>query len=77
MVFKWCITVMNALKPKSSAVLDLLATMEAFDKYYNLRDAIFQHHKEESKVVFDKECGSILITISQKRMAILCLSEYQ
>jgi hypothetical protein len=33
MAFKWVITMMNAPKPNSSAALDLLATMEAFDKY--------------------------------------------
>jgi hypothetical protein len=43
---KWVLTVMNAPRPNSSAALDLFATMEAFDKYNNLRDAIFQHHIE-------------------------------
>jgi hypothetical protein len=46
MAFKWGLTVMNAPKPNSSAALDLLATMEAFDKYNNFCDAIFQHHVE-------------------------------
>jgi hypothetical protein len=40
MAFKWGLTVMNDPKPKSSAAFDLLATMEAFNKYNNLRDAI-------------------------------------
>jgi hypothetical protein len=66
MAFKLCLTVMNALKPNSSAALDLLATMEAFDKYNNLRDAIFQHHKEESKVVSNNERDPILITIRDR-----------
>jgi hypothetical protein len=46
MALNWVLTVMNAPKPNSSAALDLFATMEAFDKYKNLRDAIFQHHIE-------------------------------
>jgi hypothetical protein len=41
MTFKWGLPVMNAPKPKSSAALDYMATMEAFDKYDNLRDAIY------------------------------------
>jgi hypothetical protein len=62
MTFKWGLTVMNAPKANSSAALDLLATMEAFDRYNNLRDAIFQHHAEESAVIFNTECDPILIT---------------
>jgi hypothetical protein len=61
MAFKWVLTVMNAPKPNSSAALDILATMEAFDKYNNLRDAIFQHHVEESA-----DCDPIIITIRAK-----------
>jgi hypothetical protein len=63
MAFKWELTVMNAPKPNSSATLDLLATMEAFDKNNNLRDAIFQHHVEESAVIFNTERDPVLITI--------------
>jgi hypothetical protein len=66
MAFKWGLTVMNAPKPNSSAALDLLTTMEAFDKYNNLRDAIFQHHVEESVVIFNTECDPVLITIRAK-----------
>jgi hypothetical protein len=66
MAFKWGLTVMNAPKPNSSAALDLLATMEAFKKYNNLRDAIFQHHVEESAVIFNTECDPVLITIRAK-----------
>jgi hypothetical protein len=66
MAFKWGITVMNAPKPNSSAAMDLLATMEAFDKYNNLRDAIFQHHVEESAVSFNTEFDPVLITIRAK-----------
>jgi hypothetical protein len=65
MAFKWGLTVMNAPKPNSSAALDLLATMEAFDKYNNLRDAIFQH-LEESAVIFNTERDQVLITIRAK-----------
>jgi hypothetical protein len=57
---------MNAPKPNSSAALDLLTTMEAFDKYKNLRDAIFQHHVEESVVIFNTERDPVLITIRAK-----------
>jgi hypothetical protein len=63
MAFKWGLTVMNAPKPKSSPALDLLATMEAFDKYNNLRDAIFQHHVEESGVIFNTNRDPVIITI--------------
>jgi hypothetical protein len=66
MAFKWGLTVMNAPKPNSSAALDVLATMEAFDKYNNLSDAILQHHEEESAVIFNTECDPILITIRAK-----------
>jgi hypothetical protein len=44
MVFKLGLAIMNALKPNPSADLDVLAMMEDFNKYYNLPDAIFQHH---------------------------------
>jgi hypothetical protein len=66
MAFKWGLTVVNAPKPNSSAALDLLATMEGFDKYNNLRDAIFQHHVEDSAVIFNIERDPILITIRAK-----------
>jgi hypothetical protein len=66
MAFKWGLTVMNAPKPNSSAALDLLATMEAFNKYNNLRDAIFQHHVEESAVIFNTERDPVIITIRAK-----------
>jgi hypothetical protein len=66
MAFKWGLTVMNAPKPNSSAALDLLATMEAFDKYNNLSDAIFQHHGKESAVIFNTERDPVLITIRAK-----------
>jgi hypothetical protein len=66
MTFKWGLIVMNASKPNSSAALDLLAKMEAFDKYNNLSDAIFQHHVEESAVIFNTEHDPILITIRAK-----------
>jgi hypothetical protein len=66
MAFKWGLTVMNSPKPNSSAALDLLATMEAFDKYNNLRDAIFQHHVEEPAVIFNTEVDTVLITICYK-----------
>jgi hypothetical protein len=66
MAFKWGLTVMNSPKPNSSAALDLLATMESFDKYNNLRDAILQHHVEESAVIFNTKVDPVLITISAK-----------
>jgi hypothetical protein len=66
MAFKWGITVMNAPKPNSSAALDLLATIEAFDKYNNFCDAIFQHHVEESAVIFNTERDPVIITIRAK-----------
>jgi hypothetical protein len=66
MAFKWGLTMMNALKPNSSADLDLLATMEAFDKNNNLHDAIFQRHVEESAVIFNTERDPVLITIRAK-----------
>jgi hypothetical protein len=58
--------VCNAPKPNSPVALDLLATIEAFDKYNNLRDAIFQHHIEESAVIFNTERDPVLITIRAK-----------
>jgi hypothetical protein len=66
MYFKWGLTVMNGPKPNSSAALDLLAMMEDFDKYDNLCDAIFQHHVEESAVIFNTERDPIIITIRSK-----------
>jgi hypothetical protein len=57
---------MNAPKPNSSTDLDLLATMEAFNKYNNLSDAIFQNHVEESAVIFNTERDPIIITICAK-----------
>jgi hypothetical protein len=57
---------MNTPKPNSSAILDLLAMVEAFNKYKNLRDAIFQHHVEESAVIFNTERDPILITLCAK-----------
>jgi hypothetical protein len=66
MAFKWGVTAMNAPKPNSSAALDLVATMEAFDKYNNLRDDIFQHHVEESAVIFNTERDTLIITIRAK-----------
>jgi hypothetical protein len=66
MASKWGLTVVNAPKPASSAALDLLAKMEAFDKYNNLRDAIFQHHVEESAVIFNTEVDPVLITTRAK-----------
>jgi hypothetical protein len=66
MAFKWGITVVNAPKLNSPVALDLLATMEAFDKYNNLRDAIFQHRVEESALIFNTERDPILITIHAK-----------
>jgi hypothetical protein len=67
MAFKWGLAVINAQHPSSSIPLDLLATMEAFDKYNNLRDAIFQHHVEESAVIFNTEVDPVIITIRAKR----------
>jgi hypothetical protein len=66
MAFKWGLAMMNAPKPKSSAALDLLATMEAFNKYNNLRDSIIQNHIEESAVIFNTERDTIIITIRAK-----------
>jgi hypothetical protein len=66
MAFKLGLTVMNAPKPNSSAALDLLATMEAFDKYNNLRHAILHHHVEESAVIFNTKVYPVLITIRTK-----------
>jgi hypothetical protein len=66
MVFKWGLAVMNAPKPNLSAALDLLATMETFDKYNNLRDAIFQQHVEVFAVNFNTERDPIIITICAK-----------
>jgi hypothetical protein len=66
MAFKWGLTVMNAPRPNSSAALELLATMEAFDKYNNLRDAIFQHHVRESAVISNTEVDPVIITIRAK-----------
>jgi hypothetical protein len=66
MAFKWGLTVMNAPKPNSSAAFDLLAMMEDVDTYNNLCDAIFQHHVEETAVIFNTQRDSIIITIRAK-----------
>jgi hypothetical protein len=66
MAFKWGLTMMNAPNPNSSAAIDLLAKMEAFDKYNNVRDAIFQRHVEESVVTLNTKRDPILITIRAK-----------
>jgi hypothetical protein len=66
MAFKWGLAVMNSPNPNSSAALDLLAMMEALDKYNNLRDAIFQHHVEETAVIFNTERDPVIITIRAK-----------
>jgi hypothetical protein len=66
MAFKRKLTVMNAPKPNLFATLDLLARMEGFEKYNNLRDAIFQHHIQESSVIFNTERDPILIIIRAK-----------
>ena len=47
MAFKFGLTVMNCPKPNLPESFDLIATMEAFDTYTNLRDAIFQYYKDE------------------------------
>jgi hypothetical protein len=69
---------MNAPDPNSSAALDLSATMEDFDKYNNLRDALFQHHIEESALIFNTERDPILMTILAKGCIPLLIkvSEY-
>jgi hypothetical protein len=67
MAFKWCLFVMNAPKPTSSVTLDLLATMEAFEKYNNVYDAIFKHHIDESNnMIFNNEWDPICVTIINK-----------
>jgi high-affinity K+ transport system ATPase subunit B len=66
MDFKWGLSVTNAPKPNSSTALDVLSAMEAFDKYNNLRGAIFQHHVEESAGTFNTKVDPFLITISAK-----------
>jgi hypothetical protein len=75
--FKWGLAVMNPPKPNSSTALDLLTTMEAFDKYNNLRDAIFQHHVEETTVIFNTERDPILITIRAKGGIPLLVKVYE
>jgi hypothetical protein len=77
MAFKWGLTLMNAPRPNSSAALDLLATMEAFDKYNNLRDAIFQNHVEEPAVVFNTEVDPVLIRIRVKGGIPLLVKVYE
>jgi hypothetical protein len=66
MVFKLCIAFINAPKPNSSAALDLLATMDAFDKYNNLSDALFKHHIDESQMIFNYKRDPILVIIRNK-----------
>jgi hypothetical protein len=77
MAFKWGLTVMNSPKPNLSAALDLLAMMEDFDKYNNLRDAIFQHHVEEFAMIFNIERDPILITICAKGGITLLVKVYE
>jgi hypothetical protein len=77
MAFKWVITMINAPKPNFSATLDLLAGMEAFDKYNNLRDAIFQIHVEESSMIFNTERDPVLITICDKSGIPLLVKVYE
>jgi hypothetical protein len=50
--------------PPSQTLPPLL--IEDFDKYNNLRDAIFQQHVEESAVIFNIECDPIIIKIRAK-----------
>jgi hypothetical protein len=66
MAFKWGLTMMNPPKQNLSAALDLVATMEVFDKYNNIGDDIFQHHIEESAVIFNTERDPTIITICSK-----------
>jgi hypothetical protein len=47
MAFKFGVTIINCLQPNFPENFDLIATMEAFDTYHNLRSAIFQHYETE------------------------------
>ena len=47
MAFKFGITIMNCLQPNLQENLDLIATVEAFDTYNNLKTSIFDHYKAE------------------------------
>jgi hypothetical protein len=47
MVFKFGITIMNCLQPNLPENFDLIATMEAFDTYHNLKSTIFQPSETE------------------------------
>lgn len=47
MAFKFGATVMNCLQPNLPENFDLIATMEAFDTYQNLKTAIFQYFDVE------------------------------
>jgi hypothetical protein len=47
MAFKFGLTVMNCLQPNLPENFDLIATVEAFDVYHNLKTAIFDHYRSE------------------------------
>lgn len=52
MQFKFGLSVMNQPDPNSTSALELLGTMEAFDTYPNLHDALFKHWKLELDLLF-------------------------
>jgi hypothetical protein len=47
MASKFGITIMNCLQPNLPENFDLIAIMEAFDAYNNLKSAIFQYYETE------------------------------
>ena len=57
MAFKFGVTVMNCLQPNLPENFDLIATVEAFDTYNNLKSAIFNHYKSELQCLCHTEEG--------------------
>ena len=69
MAFWFGLTVMNWPKPNFPKSFDLITTVEAFDMYNNLRDAIFRHYKEELDCLFQQP---ILLIISTGCTHVAC-----
>jgi hypothetical protein len=68
MAFKFGVTVMNCLQPNLPENFDLVATIEAFDTYHNLKTAIFDYYKSELSWLCELQQGlepSVLILFKQ------------
>jgi hypothetical protein len=64
--FKFGLTVVNCPSPSLTDAFYLLATMEAFDTYHNLKKGIFGHVKEELEMLFNRTNEPKLIVVFGK-----------